>query len=446
MSQQKYFGTDGIRGAVGEDFINPKFMLKLGWAAGMVLGQEANAKILIGRDTRNSGYMLQSALTAGLTAAGVDVNMLGIMPTPAIAYLTHSLRAQAGIVISASHNPYYDNGVKFFDAQGMKLSDELECAIGKYLDKDLQIVPTKDLGAVTRLTDVRGRYVEFCKSIFPEQLTLKGLKCVIDCAHGATFKVAPTILQELGAEIITLGVDPNGFNINEKCGATDCRELQQQVKKQQADIGIAFDGDGDRLMLVDHTGDIIDGDQILCILAHDSATGIRSRQGVVGTLMSNLGLEQALAKNSIDFVRAKVGDRYVLEELIKRGWTLGGESSGHIVNLDYATTGDGIITALQVLRIMLMSNKKLAELKTLMTKRPQILINVPSKQGIDLTEFPQIAAMAKETETKLNGAGRVLLRPSGTEPYVRVMVEGNDAKVVQQTAEQLAQMVQRELN
>ena len=344
--KQRYFGTDGIRGRMGDDVINAEFVLKLGWATGKVLAQDPAAKVVVGRDTRVSGKVLQSALIAGLASSGVDVFILGVLPTPAVAHLTHSLRASAGIVISASHNPYEDNGFKFFDGRGMKLSDEHERAIEKQIAVPMSTTASADLGRVRWLRDARGRYIEFCKSTFPNQLKLNNLKIIVDCANGAAAGVASTIFYELGAEVVTMGDQPDGLNINQACGATAVEALQCKVLKEKADIGIALDGDGDRLIMIDQKGEVVDGDEILCILAKDTSTGMRSRQGVVGTVMSNLGLEQALTAASVDFTRAPVGDRFVLEEMIKRGWALGGESSGHIVNLDYTTTGDGIITAL----------------------------------------------------------------------------------------------------
>lgn len=444
MRLRKYFGTDGIRGKVGDSVINPEFMLKLGWAIGKVLVKDKAAQVVIGRDTRISGHMLEAALQAGLSAAGVNSTLLGIIPTPAVAHLTHSLRASAGAVISASHNLYQDNGIKFFDSKGMKLSDEIEFIIEDHLEMPMKMVSSKQLGHMDALVDAGGRYIEFCKSIYPGQLTLRGLKLVIDCANGATFEVAPKIFHELGAEVITIHHQPDGLNINQHCGATNVRALQQKVTEMNADAGIAFDGDGDRLMMVDHRGELVDGDEILCILAMDETNG-QKRKGIVGTVMSNLGLEQALASKNIEFTRTAVGDRYVLEELIKRNWKLGGEPSGHIVNLDYTTTGDGIITALQVLRIMQILGKKCHELKKGMIKRPQVLINVPIFGEKNLTQFPKVAKAVSDAEQKFNGKGRVLIRTSGTEACVRVMVEGNDEQTVRETAEQLASVVEHEL-
>lgn len=443
QKQKKYFGTDGIRGQVGKSLINAEFMLKLGWAVGKVLAQKDLATVLIGKDTRISGYMIESALQAGFSAAGVDTKILGPMPTPAIAYLTHSIRASAGIVISASHNTYQDNGVKFFDKNGYKLSDELELAIEAQIDTPMRTVSADRLGKAKRMVDAPGRYIEFCKSTFPSNLTLKGLKIVVDCANGATYYVSPHIFHELGAGVTAIGDQPDGFNINQGSGATDPRKLQKIVVDIGADIGIAFDGDGDRVIMVDHNGEVVDGDELLCIMAKDRLTGIGSASGVVGTVMSNLGLEQALQQYGIAFERAPVGDRYVLERLQKNGWLLGGEASGHIVDLDYTTTGDGIITALQILRIMQMSGKSLSELKRAMVKRPQVLINVPVFGVVDIKKYPKIEKAVADAEKVLNGTGRVLLRPSGTEPVVRVMVEGNDEGLVRETAEALAQAVEK---
>ena len=443
VTQRKYFGTDGIRGQVGKSLINVEFMLRLGWAVGNVLAETKAANVLIGHDTRISGAMLESALQAGLSAAGVNVKLLGTLPTPAIAYLTHSLRASAGIVISASHNAYNDNGVKFFDNKGMKLSDKLELAIEEQLEKPMKTRSSGRVGTIEHLVDAAERYTEYCKSIFPSQLSLNGLKLVIDCANGATYDVAPKIFHELGADVIVIHNKPDGMNINKKCGATNLNSLRLSVKKHKADVGLAFDGDGDRLMMVDDHGDVVDGDEILCILAKDRSAGLGSCAGIVGTVMSNLGLEQALVKSGIVFERAPVGDRYVLEALLKNGWILGGEASGHIVDLDCTTTGDGIITALQVLRIMCIGDKNLNKLKQAMTKRPQVLINVPVVKTVNLKDYPEVNEAVTQMEKQFNGEGRILLRPSGTEPVVRVMVEGNNEKEVRKAAESLAAMVKR---
>lgn len=438
---KKYFGTDGIRGQVGSATIHPEFMLKLGWAAGRAFSRHNTVpKVLIGKDTRISGYVLESALQAGLSAAGVHVQLLGPMPTPAVAYLTQSLRATAGIVISASHNGYQDNGVKFFDRNGMKLSDEYEYEIEELLTKPMEMIATHQLGKLTRIHDAAGRYITFCKSIFPTALTLNGLRIVVDCAHGAAYQVGPLVFSELGAEVITLGDKPNGININRNCGATDVRALQQAVLQHRALVGIALDGDGDRLIMVDHEGERVDGDELLGILACHSDF---KHVGIVGTVMSNLGLEQAILQRDMQFIRTAVGDRYVLEGLQTRKWLLGGESSGHIVNLQHATTGDGIISALQILAIMQRLEKSLVDLKKVVVKRPQVLINVPLEKmhEIDLSPNSKIGQAALQIEKDFAGTGRVLLRASGTEPVIRVMVEGNDAGKVQQTAESLAEMV-----
>lgn len=428
---RQYFGTDGIRGRVGDKVINAEFMLKLGWAIGTVLPKEQHGTVLIGRDTRVSGSVLEAALQAGLASAGITVRTLGVIPTPAVAYLTQSMRAQAGIMISASHNPYYDNGIKIFDTQGMKFSDALELQIEELLTQPMSMATSEQLSAVQRLTyDAKGRYIEFCKGTFPHQLSLEGLKIVIDAAQGAGYQVAPTIFSELGADIIVTGCEPNGFNINEHCGALHPERLQQLVLQHQAHLGIALDGDGDRLQLVDERGELVDGDEILAILAHENSTGLRCRAGVVGTLMSNLGLEQSLANEGIEFLRAKVGDRFVLETLLEKGWTLGGEASGHIIDLDYTTTGDGIVTALQVLRVMRMQQATLSSLKKVMIKRPQLLENIRYEGDVDVLNHPQITEAVAHWTKQLADRGRILLRLSGTEPLIRVMVEGNDASEV----------------
>ena len=443
---KKYFGTDGIRGQVGSSLINAEFMLKLGWAVGKVLANSYAATVLIGKDTRISGYMIESALQAGLSAAGVNIKLTGPMPTPALAYLTRSVRADAGIVISASHNRYPDNGIKFFNKDGFKLSDALELVIEKQIDKPMRTVQAERLGKAARMSEAHGRYIEFCKNTFPSQLSLKGLKLVVDCANGATYSVAPSIFHELGATLVSLNNKPDGFNINQSCGATDTRKLQKSVVEHKASVGIAFDGDGDRLIMVDHQGVKVDGDELLCIMAVDRFHLKEDRPlGVVGTIMSNLGLEQTLKQHHIVFERSPVGDRCVLELMQQKGWFLGGESSGHIVDLGFTTTGDGIITALQILRIMQRTNKTLAELKKIMVKRPQILINVPVGEVLDVKRFPTIKKAVAEAEKQLNSAGRVLLRPSGTEPVIRVMVEGNDEIIVRQTAERLATLVEKSL-
>ena len=438
---RKYFGTDGIRGRVGDYPVTAEFMLKLGWAAGQVLGGNRGDRVIIGKDTRISGYMFESALEAGLSAAGVDVRLLGPMPTPAIAYLTRTLHACAGIVISASHNAYADNGIKFFSSEGTKLPDAVELAIEAELDKDMVTVESDRLGKAERVSDAAGRYIEFCKSTIPLTLSLKGLKIVVDCANGATYHVAPCVFDELGADVITIGVEPDGLNINQACGSTQPELLQNAVLEHRADLGIALDGDGDRLMMVDHRGELVDGDELLFIIARSRQQEGALKGGVVGTLMSNLGLEHALQSHNIDFVRANVGDRYVLELLQQRNCMIGGESSGHIICLDRTTTGDGIVSALQVLAAMVKSGSTLYELKAGMKKYPQCMINVPVSGKVELNSTPVVQDAVKSAEQRLAGRGRVLLRPSGTEPLVRVMVEGEDAQQVSEEADQLASVV-----
>ncbi|HEX4910571.1 MAG TPA: phosphoglucosamine mutase [Permianibacter sp.] len=438
MSKRKYFGTDGVRGKVGEFPINPEFVMKLGWAAGKVLANGSGSKVLIGKDTRTSGYMFEAALEAGLSAAGVEAHMLGPMPTPAIAYLTRTLRAQAGIVISASHNPYYDNGIKFFSADGFKLPDEIEARIEAMLDEPMTTVDSALLGRARRVSEATGRYIEFCKATVANNLTLRGLKVVVDCAHGATYKVAPAVLEELGADVFAIGDEPNGLNINDKVGATAPALLAETVVARGADVGVALDGDGDRLIMVDHKGEVVDGDEILFVIARDALRRGKLPGGVVGTVMSNLGLEVALRELGIGFGRAKVGDRYVLEMMQEKGWLLGGESSGHIVCLDKTTSGDGIVSALQVLSAMVQNGVSLHELKRGMQKFPQTLINVPLKAGSKPMDADAVKQAVHQVEQELGDTGRVLLRPSGTEPLIRVMVEGRDAAQVKRCAEQIA--------
>ena len=441
---RKYFGTDGIRGLVGQDPITPNFVMHLGWAAGKVFAKQSpgDAKILIGKDTRISGYMFESALEAGLSAAGVDVRLLGPMPTPAIAYLTRTFHAQAGIVISASHNPYQDNGIKFFSGTGAKLPDEMELEIESYLAKPMTTMPSHDLGKVKRIEGARGRYIEFCKSTVPYDLNLKGLKVVLDCAHGATYHIAPDVFDELGAEVITLAVEPDGFNINSDCGSTSPEALQRAVLEHSADLGIAFDGDGDRVVMVDHIGQVVDGDELLYVIARDCLEAKRFEGGVVGTLMSNLGLEVALANLGAGFTRAKVGDRYVMESLKKKGWHLGGESSGHIICLDKTTTGDGIVAALQVVTAMRSRDFSLREMLQGMEKYPQRLVNVSMQERSDPLTNVAVQQAVAGAEQELGRHGRVLLRLSGTEPVVRVMVEGVDDSQVHRLAEDVAGVVQ----
>jgi len=440
---RKYFGTDGVRGTVGQFPIRPDFVLKLGWAAGRVLSRSNGRKggsVVIGKDTRISGYMFESALEAGLSAAGLDIQLLGPMSTPGIAYLTRTLRADAGIVISASHNPFEDNGIKFFSSEGTKLPDDIELAIEEELEKDMVMVDSACLGKAERVVDARGRYIEFCKSTVPLGVSLKGLKIVLDCAHGATYHVAPAVFSELGAEVVKLGTEPDGLNINLKVGSTHPETVRKAVLDHKADLGISFDGDGDRVIMVDSAGEILDGDELLYIIARErqSSTDVA---GVVGTQMSNLGLEQALAAAGIAFERAKVGDRYVMERLRARGWCLGGESSGHIICLDRTTTGDGIVSALQVLMAMVREGLALRQLAAGMTKYPQHMVNVRLDGMFDIDQSPSIRRGVEAVEKELGDSGRVLLRPSGTEPLVRVMVEGRDGERVRQLAEELAGVV-----
>ncbi|MGV0035254.1 MAG: phosphoglucosamine mutase [Candidatus Azotimanducaceae bacterium WSBS_2022_MAG_OTU7] len=442
---KKFFGTDGIRGRVGDTPITAEFMLKLGWASGKVFSKEGRGRILIGKDTRVSGYMFESALEAGFVSAGVDVALLGPMPTPAIAYLTRTFNASAGIVISASHNAYHDNGVKFFSGVGAKLDDDVELAIESELESDMQMVASDQIGKVSRINDAAGRYIEFCKSCFSSQLNLRGMKIAVDCAHGATYHIAPNVFRELGASVIELGTDPDGFNINAEGGSTKPQLLQKLVLEKGADLGIALDGDGDRVIMVDSAGEVVDGDELLFIIANSEHRSKRFRGGVVGTQMSNFGLEEALGAKNIPFVRAAVGDRYVLAELDNRGWLLGGESSGHLLCLNVTTTGDGIISALQVLAAMLESDSSLKELKAGMKKYPQHMINVVCQKKFDLGSQVAVKKAVAQTEEKLGGRGRVLLRPSGTEPVVRVMVEGEDDATVASLTEDLARIVSKEL-
>ena len=438
---RKYFGTDGVRGKVGDFPITPEFIMKLGWAAGRVLAkkQSGRSKVIIGKDTRISGYMFESALEAGLSAAGVDILLLGPMPTPGVAYLTRTLRAQAGIVISASHNPFYDNGIKFFSADGTKLDDEIELAIEAEIDKTMEIVAPDALGKAERIVDAAGRYIEFCKSTIPSRLSLRGLKLVVDCAHGATYHIAPAVFEELGAEVIAIGTHPDGLNINEKCGSTSPEAMRQSVIENHADLGVALDGDGDRLIMVDHKGELVDGDELLYVIA--TAGNTKGESAVVGTVMSNLGLEHALQELGIDLHRAKVGDRYVMEQLKQKELTLGGESSGHIICLNNTTTGDGTVSALQVLAAIVGSGSSLHDLKSGMSKYPQTLINVRTETSFDFQKSELVKQATTEVEARLADSGRILLRASGTEPVIRVMVEGQDAQLVQECAECLAKSV-----
>ncbi len=439
---RRYFGTDGIRGEVGSETINPEFVLKLGWAVGKVLAAENQRKVVIGKDTRISGYMFESALQAGLSAAGVDVRLLGPMPTPAIAYLTRTLHASAGIVISASHNPHYDNGIKFFSSEGTKLPDKVEYEIEAKMDEPMTTVESSELGKAMRIGDAGGRYIEYCKSTIPMGMELRGLKIVVDCAHGATYFVGPSVFKELGAEVFVMGNKPDGLNINHECGSTSPKALQEQVLKHGADLGIGFDGDGDRLVMVDEKGEVLDGDELIFIIAQARKKAGLLNGGVVGTVMSNIGMELALKDQGVAFERAKVGDRYVIEMMKQHGWKLGGESSGHIICLDKSTTGDGIVSALQVLEAMMNSERTLNELKGGMRKYPQTMINVRIKEKVDIANNEVINAAVKDVESQLAGKGRVLLRPSGTEPVIRVMIEGNDPVEVDLLAKELAGIVE----
>jgi len=439
--QRRYFGTDGIRGRVGDGAVTPDFVLKLGWAVGRVLAKEKNSRVIIGKDTRISGYMFESALQAGLSAAGVDIYLLGPMPTPAVAYLTRTFHAQAGIVISASHNPYHDNGIKFFSAEGTKLPDTIELEIEAMLEKPLETVDSRLLGKAHRIADAPGRYIEFCKSTIPSGVDLDGLKIVVDCANGATYHVAPDVFRELGAEVVVMGTEPDGFNINQNCGSTEPRLLQQAVLENKADLGLALDGDGDRLIMVDHRGEIVDGDELLFIIARARQRNGSDETNIVGTQMSNLGLEHALAKFDMLLHRAQVGDRYVMEKLKQVGGQIGGEASGHIICLDKTSTGDGIVAALQVLAEIRQTGDNLNALRSIVTKYPQQLINVKINKMVDITGNKEIAAAVATVEQRLGDEGRVLLRPSGTEPVIRVMVEGRDATLTKKLAQQLAEII-----
>ncbi len=443
MSRQ-FFGTDGIRGEVGKYPVTADFMLKLGWAAGRVFASaERETHVLIGKDTRVSGYMFESALEAGLVAAGARVTLLGPMPTPAVAMLTRSQKASAGIVISASHNVYTDNGIKFFDAEGRKLSDSLELEIERMLSDPMDTVPSAQLGKAARMADAPGRYVEFCKNTFPEALSLRGMRLVLDCAHGATYQVAPQVFTELGATAVVIGAEPDGYNINRDVGSTSPAALQARVLSERADLGIAFDGDGDRVQCVAADGTVVDGDELLYVIANDRAQKGRPPEGVVGTLMSNLGLEHALADKGIELVRARVGDRYVLELMAERGWSLGGEASGHIICGDLTTTGDGIVAALQVAAAMAAAGETLLALKSALHKLPQTLINVSVPAGFVLEDCEAAVAESKRVEEVLSGRGRVVLRASGTEPLIRVMIEGADAGENHRLADGIAEAIRQ---
>jgi len=444
--KNRYFGTDGIRGRVGEQPVTADFMLRLGRAAGRVLADGDSRAVVIGKDTRISGYMFESALEAGLAAAGANVALLGPMPTPAIAYLTRTLHACAGIVISASHNPFYDNGIKFFSADGEKLPDEVEQAIETELEKPFSTVASEKMGKATRIEDAAGRYIEFCKGTIPFEISLRGLRIVVDCANGATYRVAPAVFEELGADVITIGANPNGLNINENCGSTYPEFVRKAVIGHGADVGIALDGDGDRVIMVDAGGAIVNGDELLYILATARQDKGVLHGGVVGTVMSNFGLELALKKRDIPFMRTPVGDRHVHKALVSNGWTLGGEASGHLLCLDRTSTGDGIVSALQVLEVMVGNGKGLAELTRDMQKLPQVMINVPVTGPVsNINESPVINAAVKSVQDQLGNSGRVILRPSGTEPLIRVTLEGIDEAEVNQLASELADVVRSEL-
>ncbi|MGJ8580772.1 MAG: phosphoglucosamine mutase [Psychromonas sp.] len=425
---KKYFGTDGIRGKVGESLITPEFALKLGWAAGRVLAKSGNKKVLIGKDPRISGYMLEAALQAGLTSAGIIPVLMGPMPTPAIAYLTHTFRATAGIVISASHNPYYDNGIKFFSDEGIKLSEQVELEIEAEIDKELKCVDSSEMGKAYRINDAAGRYIEFCKSTFPSEFSLAGLKVVVDCANGATYHIAPLVISELGAEVIAMGVEPNGVNINLNCGATSMGAIAQRVIDEKADFGVAFDGDGDRVMMVDHTGHVLDGDELLYIIARDKLRKGKLNGGAVGTKMSNLGLEQALKTLGIPFDRSDVGDRHVMELMKKNGWSIGAENSGHVICADHLATGDGIVSGLQVMGAMQGSRMNLHDLRQGMRKYPQVLESIRYNNEIDPLQDEDVLQELARIEALLGEKGRVLLRKSGTEPVFRVMVEADESE------------------
>ena len=441
---KKYFGTDGIRGTVGKGAITPDFMLKLGWAAGQVLG-EKGGKVLIGKDTRISGYMFEASLEAGLSAAGMDTLLLGPVPTPAVSYLTRTFAAQAGIVISASHNPFHDNGVKFFGPDGKKLNDELEAEIERLVDQPIVVADPAQLGKARRINDAIGRYIEFCKSTYTADQSLAGLRIVLDCAHGAGYKIGPAVFRELGAEVFTIGNEPDGLNINKDVGSTHPEALQAAVKQHRADLGVALDGDADRVVMVDHQGNVVDGDQILFIIARHLLDQGRLQGGVVGTLMSNLGLELSLKELDVPFARANVGDRYVVAEMVSRNWGLGGESSGHVVCGHATGTGDGIVTALQVVSAMRTTGKSLAEMAGAMQLYPQRLINVRVDEKVDLSAQAEIQSAVESAEAAMGERGRVLLRPSGTEPLIRVMVEADDAEMANGHAQAIAKVVESEL-
>ena len=442
--EKKYFGTDGVRGKVGESHITPEFALKLGWAAGRVLAKNGAKKVLIGKDPRISGYMLEAALQAGLTAAGLRPTLLGPMPTPAIAYLTSTFRAAAGVVISASHNPYYDNGIKFFSDKGTKLSEAIELEIEAEIDKPLVCADSEHLGKAYRIKDAAGRYIEFCKSTFPSKYNLSGLKIVVDCANGATYHIAPSVFNELGAKVIPMGVSPDGMNINLNCGATSMDAISKRVVEEKADFGIAFDGDGDRVMMVDHTGYVLDGDELLYIIARNKLRAGTLLGGVVGTKMSNLGLELALKTLGVPFERSDVGDRHVMELMVKNNWCLGAENSGHVICSEFLTTGDGIVAGLQAISAICSSRMSLFDLRQGMKKFPQILLNVRFDDSVDPLQDKEVLKEQKRIENLLGDNGRVLLRKSGTEPVFRVMVEANETEdVVKGYAQSIADKVKK---
>ncbi len=439
---RKFFGTDGVRGRVGVAPMTAPVVMQLGWAVGQVFASSGNKQVLIGKDTRISGYLFEAALEAGLASAGINSRLLGPMPTPAVAYLTRTFRAAAGIVISASHNPYYDNGIKIFSTEGRKLPDEVELQIEELMvGTEMSTVDSSDLGRAYRVDDAAGRYIEFCKSTFINGRRLDGMKIVVDAANGAGYDIAHRVFRELGADVVSVGAEPNGLNINKECGATAPDNLRAHVLLERADLGIALDGDGDRIIMVDHRGEIVDGDEILYVLAHSRKQAGNMNGGVVGTLMSNLGLEHALKKLDIPFERAKVGDRYVMELLHEKGWELGGENSGHVICLDRVTTGDAIVASLNVLSVMKETGMTLADLRSGMTLYPQFLVNVPIKEKVDLTGITQISDAVERAEKELGDSGRILLRPSGTEPLVRVMVEGQVANDVENICNEVARAV-----
>lgn len=442
MAKKKYFGTDGIRDHVGQGLIRPDEILKLGWATGKVIKEHGESTVMIGKDTRISGYMFESALEAGFIAAGVDVMLLGPMPTPAVSYLTQTFHADAGIVISASHNPHHDNGIKYFSAEGKKVSDDIEFEVENAFDLgDIEVVPSEKLGKAWRIEDAAGRYIEFCKSTYSGKKKLDGLKIVLDCANGATYHIAPSVFKELGAEVVSIGVNPDGININQGCGATDLGLLKQTVLTEKADLGIAFDGDGDRVQMVDSDGNTVDGDQILYLLAMFSGEKV---DGVVGTKMTNLGLEVALKDAGIEFIRTDVGDRYVMQALVERGWSFGAESSGHVLCLNKITTGDGIVAALQVMSILVNEQKTLQDMLSGMDIFPQKMINVRVKDKTGLDENKSLTMAVERAESRMAGKGRVLLRASGTEPVIRVMVEGDDLSMVETEVKALVELVETE--